>query len=96
MLAARREAAKQERKRQDRMKEMVKEPKKSLRVATEHVDARGTANYRAAADVLADLREAIGGAEGETITHRHAARLVKQHPTLTHLKSSLRKRGLLE
>ncbi len=57
--AAKREAAKKERERQDRMKEMVKEPKAWLREATKLVDARGTANYKAAAEILADLREAV-------------------------------------
>ncbi len=60
------------------------------------VDARGTANYKAAAEMLADLREAVGGDEGEKITRKHAAHLTKKHPTLNRLKSSLRKRRLLE
>ena len=94
--AAKREAAKKQRERQDRMKEMVKAPKTWLGEATKLVDARGTANYKAAAEILADLREAVGGDEGEKMTRRHAAHLAKKHPTLTHLKSSLRKRGLLE
>ena len=94
--AAKCEVAKMERERQDRMKEMVKEPKKWLREATKLVDARGTANYKAAAEILADLREAVGGDEGKQITRKHAAHLARKHPTLTHLKSSLRKRGLLE
>lgn len=74
----------------------VKEPKKWLREAEKLVDARGTANYKAATEMLADLREAVGGDEGEKITRKHAAHLVKKHPTLNRLKSSLRKRGLLE
>ena len=40
--------------------------------------------------------EAVGGDEGDKITRRHAAHLARKHPTLNHLKSSLRKRGLLE
>jgi hypothetical protein len=94
--AAKREAAKKERERQDRMKEMVKDPQSWLREASKLVDDRGTANYKAAAEMLADLREAIGGDAGKKIAHKHAAHLAKKHPTLTHLKSSLRKRGLLE
>ena len=78
------------------MKEMAKEPTTWLRKATELVDARGTANYKEAASLLADLREAVGGDEGETLTRKHAAHLTKTYPTLTHLKSSLRKCGLLE
>ena len=94
--AARRKAAKQERERQDRMKQMVNAPQKWLREADKLVEARGTKNYKAAAEILADLREAVGGDEGAQITRKHAAHLAKKHPTLTHLKSSLRKRGLLE
>ncbi len=94
--AAKREAAEKDRERHIRMKEMVKEPKKWLREAEKLVDARGTANYKAAAEMLADLREAVGGDEGEKITRKHAAHLAKKHPTLNRLKSSLRKRGLLE
>lgn len=93
---AKREAAKKERERQERMKEMVKSPQTWLRKATKLVDERGTANYKAAAEILADLREAVGGGEGEKITRKHAAHLAKKYPTLNHLKSSLRKRGLLE
>ena len=58
--------------------------------------AGGTDNYKAATDILADLRDAIGGTEGKLITRKHAARIVKKHPTLNMLKSSLRKNGLLD
>ncbi len=94
--AARRKAAQQERERQARMKQMVKAPRKWLREADNLVEARGTQNYIAAAEILADLREAIGGDEGAQIARRHAAHLAKHHPTLALLKSSLRKRALLE
>lgn len=76
------------------MKQMVTDPAKWLREAESLADARGTHNYRAAADILADLREAVGGDEGDKMTRKHAAHLAKKYPTLTHLKSSLRKRGL--
>ena len=93
---AARETAKADRKRKERMKEMVQDPKKWLREAEQLVDARGTHNYKTAAEILYDLREAVSGDEGDKITRRHAAHLAKKHPTLNHLKSSLRKRGLLE
>jgi hypothetical protein len=93
---AKRAAAKQERQRQERMKKMASDPQAWLREASRLVDERGTANYLAAAETLADLREAIGGKEGEKITRKHAAHLVRKHPTLTRLKGSLRKSGLLE
>jgi len=93
---AKREAVKAERERVDRMQEMLKAPDKWLREAEQFVDARGTDNYKAAADILYDLREAVGGEEGERIARQHAAHLAMKYPTLNHLKSSLRKRGLLE
>lgn len=91
---AKREAIKAEVTRQARMKEMAKSPKAWLTKAEALADAKGTENYKAAADILADLREAVGGDEGDKITRIHAAHLAKKYPTLTHLKSSLRKRGL--
>ncbi len=91
-----REAAKAERERADRMKEMLKNPDKWLRESERLVDAGGTSHYKEAADILHDLREAIGGDEGDKIARGHAANLARKHPTLNHLKSSLRKRGLLE
>ena len=93
---ARRQATKRERERQERMKQMVKDPPKWLREAEKLVAVRGTQNYEAAAEILVDLGEAVGGDEGSQITRKHAAHLAKKHPTLNHLKSSLRKRGLLE
>ena len=78
------------------MKQMVKAPQKWLCEADKLVNARGTQNYDAAAAILADLREAVGGNEGAQIARRHAAHLAKKHPTLNRLKSSLRKRELLE
>lgn len=93
---AQRAAAKAERERQARMKQMMEEPKKWLDETEALTEARGTQNYKEAADILFDLREAIGGDQGERIVRKHAAHLTKKHPTLTRLKSSLRKRGLLE
>lgn len=93
---AQRDAAKAEKERQARMVEMAKSPKEWLAKAEKLADARGTDNYKAAAEILADLREAVGGEEGDKIARRHAAHLAKKYPTLSQLKSSLRKRGLLD
>ncbi len=93
---AKRDAAKAERERQSRMKKMVKDPKKWLREAEDLADARGTENYKAAAELLFDLGEAIGGDKGDKLVRQHAAHLTKKYPTLNHLKSSLRKCGLLD
>jgi len=93
---AKRDAAKAERERQTRMKTMAKDPQRWLNEASRLAKARGTVNYKAAADILFDLREAIGNEKGDKIARQHAAHLAKKHPTLKHLKSSLRKRGLVE
>ena len=91
---AKRAAAKAEKKRKSRMIEIAKSPNEWLRAAEKLVEDRGTDNYKAAADILSDLREAVGGEKGEEMARKHAAHLALKHPTLNHLKSSLRKRGL--
>lgn len=96
LAKAKREAAKHQRQRENRMKKMVDDPDKWLREADRLVDARGSNNYQAAAEILHDLCEAIGGEKGTKIARVHAAHLVKKHPTLTRLKGSLRKQGLVE
>ena len=93
---SKREAAKAEKERLARMKEMVASPAKWLRKAEEMAKARGTDNYKAAADILADLGEAIGGEEGDKLARRVAAQLAKKYPTLNLLKAALRRRGLLD
>jgi uncharacterized Zn finger protein len=74
---------------------MLKDPDKWLREAERLVDARSTDNYKAAAEILNDLREVVGGDKGDQMARNCAANLAKKYPTLNHLKSSLRKRGLL-
>ena len=93
---AKRDAKKAEKERQLRMVEIKAAPDAWLKRASKLVEERGTDNYREAASLLADLREAIGGVEGEKIARKHAAHLAKKHPTLSILKSSLRKCGLID
>lgn len=93
---AKRDAEKAEKERQSRMVEIKAAPDAWLKKASKLVEERGTDNYREAASILADLREAIGGAEGEKIARKHAAHLTKKYPTLSILKSSLRKCGLID
>lgn len=94
--AARRTEARRRRERHDRMQQMAKTPQKWLREATMLVDQKGTANYEQAAEILADLGKAVGGDEGLDMVRQHAAQLVKRRPTLSRLKASLGKRGLLD
>lgn len=91
-----RAAEKKELERQKRMKTMIDDPRQWLGKATKFVEGRGVANYAAAAEILADLREAVGGADGELIAHEHATMLTKKNPRLNRLKSELRKRNLLD
>ena len=90
-----RAAKRKEKERKERMVLMAKEPQAWIEKAGKLVEARGTANYKSAAEMLADLGEAIGGEKGAKLVHHHAEALAKKHPTLTRLKSSLRKQGLL-
>ncbi|SMP60255.1 hypothetical protein SAMN06265222_106341 [Neorhodopirellula lusitana] len=96
LAKAKREAAKAEKERQARMEKMKASPKTWLARAEKTAAERGTVNYQAAAEILADLREAIGGEKGKKLAHNCAVKMAKAHPTLSMLKSSLRKRGLLD
>jgi hypothetical protein len=81
--------------RRKRLADMAKSPDKYLGEVSRHVALRGRDEYEAAAQLLSDLREAIGGPEGEEFARKHAARLKKKHPTLRILTGALRSKGLL-
>ncbi len=66
-----------------------------LKKASKFVEERGTDNYSEAASILSDLRDAVGGVQGNK-ARKHAAHLVTSYPTLNVLKSSLRNCGLLD
>ena len=91
---AKRAAAKKQKEREKRLAAMVKDPQKWIAETDRLVGERGTASYKQAAEILADLKEAIGGAKGAQIAHQHAAHLANKYPRLNHLKSSLRKSGV--
>jgi hypothetical protein len=78
------------------MIEMQSAPDTWLEKVSTLVEVRGTNNYREAANILADLRDALGGEKGNKIARKHAAHLAKKYPTLNVLKSSLRKKQLLD
>jgi hypothetical protein len=91
-----REAENAEKLRQARMIEMRSDSEPWLKKASKLAEERGTDKYRDAASILADLRDALGGERRKKIARYHAAHLAKTFPTLTMLKSSLRKFGLLD
>ena len=93
--AQKRAAQRAARVREERMLRMIANPQAWLDNADQLVAERGTTNYKAAAEILADLREALGEKKGSELVLPHAAKLAKKHPTLRHLTSSLRKMGLL-
>ncbi|MBS0264247.1 MAG: hypothetical protein JSS02_20080 [Planctomycetes bacterium] len=94
--AAKKQAELAEQQRQQRMQEMRQSPKTWLQEAEKLVARKGTDSYKEAAAILFDLREAVGGTAGDKMARDLAAKLVKKYPTLSLLKSSLRKRGLLD
>lgn len=83
-----------QRTRRKRLTDMATSPEKYLDKVNQHVAMRGRDHYAEAAQILSDLREAIGGAEGERIARKHADRLKKKHPTLKMLAAALRRKGL--
>ena len=91
-----RRAKKAEQQRQARMNKMKTDPEHWLKEASDLAAARGRDNYKAASAILADLRDAIGGAKGAKLSRTHAAHLCKKHPTLTQLKGLLRKQNLVD
>lgn len=93
---AKRDAVRAEKQRQARMVEMTAAHDHWLQYATRLVEKRGTANYREAANILADLRDGLRGDAGSDIAHRHARALADKHPTLRIFLSALRKRALLD
>lgn len=89
-------AEKAEKERQERLTKIKADPQSWLKKATELVDRRGHDNYVKAAEILADVRAALGDVEGRKIACKHAAQLAKDNPTLNILKSALRKKGLID
>jgi len=81
--------------RRRRLTKMAKSPDKYLGEVDRHVAMRGRDHYVEAAQMLSDLREAIGGSEGDRFARKHAVHLRKQHPTLKILIGALRREGLL-
>lgn len=86
------EAEKAEKERQERLAKIKADPQSWLKKATELVERRGRDSYVKAADILTDVRAALGDVEGRKIACKHAAQLAKDNPTLNILKSALRKK----
>lgn len=92
---AKRAAEKAEKERQKRIAEIKADPRSWLEKAAELVSLRGRESYYEAAEIVADVREAVGGEKGREMASTFAAELVKNNPTLSVLKSAMRKKGLV-
>lgn len=93
--AAQRKAEKASRERAQRLQQMKQSPDQWLQEVDRLVKLKGTDNYTAAAEMLSELREAVGGDAGKQLACQRAAQLANKFPTLNLLKSALRKRQLL-
>ncbi len=90
-----REERQQAQARRELLAEMARSPKQYLDEADQQAARRGREHYERAAQILSDLREAIGGEAGEALARKHAAQLKRKHPTLKMLSGALRRQGLL-
>lgn len=89
------EEKRKEQARQKLLTDMATSPQKYLDDVDKHVAMRSRVDYEQAARILSDIREAVGGEEGDKISRKHAAHLREMHPTLTMLRGALRRKGLL-
>ena len=90
-----REEKRKERARRKRLTDMARSPQKYLDEVNKYVAMRGREHYDQAAQILSEIREAIGGEKGDKVSRKHAAHLKKKHPTLKLLIGALRRKGLL-
>lgn len=93
--AAKRQAAKEEKERQTRLATMAKDPQSWIKRAVDTADGRTVPEYEQAAEILADLRDAIGGVEGARLAKTQAERILSKYPSAHRLKSALQKKKLL-
>ena len=90
-----REKQAKEKARRARLAKIAADPQKVIAHAADLVKQRSTKSYEEAAQSLADLREALGPEHGPRQVEAVAEKLRREHPTLKHFVSALRKHGLL-
>jgi len=88
-------AAREQRQRLKKLAGIAADPQPFLQQAEELVGKRTTAAYREAAELLAEVREALAGKSQSNLAERHAEKLKANHPTLRTLTSALRREGFL-
>lgn len=91
----RKAADKAARERAKKLADMAADPDKYMSETETLVAQRSTTSYRAASDLLADLREALTGTPQAGLAEKQAKKLKKMHPTLHHLTAQLRRNGFV-
>jgi hypothetical protein len=94
--AAQKKAAAAARKRAKQHAAMAADPARTLREVDELVAQRGGDSYRQAAELLAELREALAGGPQADLPEKQARALKEKHPTLRLLTSELKRKGFLK
>lgn len=85
----------EEKARRKRLAQISADPQKTIAQATDLVSQRSTQSYESAAQLLADLREALGPERGPQQAQAAAEKLRSENPTLKYLVKSLRSHGLI-
>ncbi len=88
-------AAKATRDRAKRLKMMAADPTPFLRETERLVGQRSTEAYEQVGEILADLREALGGGKQAGAAAKQALKLKTENPKLNLLTAALRKRGFI-
>jgi len=90
---AKKAAEKTSRERAQRLTKMRTDPAPFLKQADKLVGERSSSSYRKAAEMLAELRDALSGGRRADLPEQHARKLKDANPTLNHLKKALREMG---
>ncbi len=88
-------ADKAARQRAKKLAQMAADPSPTLRQTEELVKQRGTDGYQKAAELLADLREALAGTDQAGLAETQARKLKEANPTLRTLIAELRRKGFV-
>ena len=77
------------------LKKMAADPMPYLRKTEQLVAERSTDSYRQAAEMLADLREALAGSKKSGLAEKQALKLKIKNPKLNRLTGALREQGFV-
>jgi len=84
------------RERSERLKQMTKSPSKILSEVDRLIATRSSYEYGKAAELLAELREALQGTGKEALPEQHARAMKEANPSRRVLIAALRKQGFLK